>query len=394
MPRFSIRDVLWLTVVVALGMRPPPLDCTASAQEPAKRPESAAIIAKVYEKYGKVRSYHFEHTIRLHEAGAAREGVKVAEVTLVTISEKGKLPGTDIWSDAQKQKQFPLNLSRFYFAAKRKGADIVHACDGQTSWFFLGQTNEFKRGTGATTVLGPTAATMFTALHLAPLGRFVDQSLQVEQSLKDEAIEIGGERKECYVLEGTVKPQTRPKIPNERTTFPEEYNPVGMPTGIYMLFEMHGFGTAQEGRTLYLPPTGKTASVKFALWVDRRDSTVWQCRIVEKASKSAAKEPNRGDEEKLVTLELTDTFSVVKIDSAIDPGSYRFTPPADAKEVQEFTKTVPPTEEKWLRSSRQANNHALPPPHVADCAGLRSTRAGLGIFCIQGVAGLDVSHGN
>ena len=44
----------------------------------------------------------------------------------------------------------------------------------------------------------------------------------------------------------------------------------------------------------------------------------------------------------VVELQVTDTFTAVKMNAPLPDDLFRFTPPADAKEVREFTQRPPP----------------------------------------------------
>jgi hypothetical protein len=92
----------------------------AFAEVKPEKADAEAIIKKVREKYSTLDAYHFEHTIVVEEEQAGEKPLKIAEVTLVTASEKDKSPqrvfrgpkALDDWTDARESTVGDATSSR------------------------------------------------------------------------------------------------------------------------------------------------------------------------------------------------------------------------------------------------------------------------------------------
>ena len=224
------------------------------ARSEEAKPDAEAILKEVREKYNALQAYHFEHTILVEELKAGEKPQKIAEVTLITATERDKGPPRvfeglkprDLWADTQEKRQIPFNLERQRMEAKHARGDVVLACDGKTCWLFSGKTKEFKKGESLLKVLGPTAGTMYSALHGMPLMKFVDESLQSPKFVSEEEIKVGEERRACFVVEAVVKskPLPLPEGVDPPEFFPRDYNPLAGAAGVLTNLQIHGLAAS------------------------------------------------------------------------------------------------------------------------------------------------------
>lgn len=329
------------------------LSSNGYAQPNPGKPDAEAILKKVRETYTNLRGYHFEHTLVVEEIQEGQKPANIAEVTLVTASEmpagpprefEGQRP-VDEWGDAQKAKQVPHNLERCRLEVRYRRGDMVLASDGKTSWMFVGETNEFKKGERFLDVVGPTAGTMYSVLHFIPLMKFMNESLQSPKIIREEEIDVGHERKACYVLECIDKAPLLPLPPGEEP--PETLkgrNPLAGATAVLMHLQIHGLVDFKRG--MYLPPSDKAELPRMTLWVDAQDSIVWRTRLVEKTQRASFEALEDKAEGEPVEVQVTDNFSVAKINARLPDELFQFTPPEDAKEVRQFTQREPAEEKK------------------------------------------------
>jgi hypothetical protein len=311
-----------------------------------------AILRKVRETYGGLWSYHFQHTLVAEELKEGRKRAEIAEVTLVTASEKSPGPAqvfeglkpVDDWVNAQQAKRLPFNLDRRRFEVRHARGDMVEVCDEKTSWLYVGATKEYRKGERALDVSGPTAATMHAALHGIPLTPLIDESLKSPKLIREEEIEAGGKKRACYVLQCIVK--SPPLELPSGARVPEslrDRNPLAGATGIVMQLQIHGL--VEPGRGMYLPASDKAEWPSMTLWVDAQDSTVWRSQLVEKVQGVSV--PAQQDAVLENTeVHVTDSFSVIKINERLPDDLFRFTPPEDAKAVYQFTKRPPDARDK------------------------------------------------
>jgi hypothetical protein len=214
--------------------------------------------------------------------------------------------------------------------------DVILAGDGKAFWLYSGKTKEFKKGESQLRVLGPTASTLYSALHLIPFMKLMDDSLQSPAFAGEDEIKVGDKQKTCYVIKCIVNapPIALPEGVERPEILPKDFNPFAGAKGVLMSLQMHGLADL----TLYLPNGEKPEAPTITLWIDKEDSTVWRSQIVEKVQKSSAEAD--GDELKKVPVELraNDTYSIAKINEPLPKELFQFMPPEDAKEVSEFTK--------------------------------------------------------
>ena len=308
------------------------------AQEDAKQLTADQVIQKVRDKYGKLRSYHFEHSLLAEESAEDAKGTKIAEVKLISISENpGKAGIDDSWREMQSKGQVPFELNRMRLEATGQWGTFLLASEGEKRWAYNSKTQEYIEREGRM-ALGPTAATMFASLHVAPLSKYVDGSLQDAKLLDDEELKISKEVKPCYVVSGRIqlKEVELPAEIKSRKSFPKT-NPLQRVTGVLFLLQIHGF--AGKESLAYLP--SEDAQPQLQLWVDKQDFTIWQSRFTEAVRKHAF---DGKDEAKKVQLTVTDRFTVAKIDTDLPADLLRFKPPKEAKLVEQFTKQKAPDE--------------------------------------------------
>jgi outer membrane lipoprotein-sorting protein len=324
----------------------------SDAQPLAAKPGADALLKKVRDTYGGLSSYHLQHSLVAEELKEGGKRVKIAEVTLVTASEKSPrqaqvfegLQPVDDWVDAQQAKRLPFNLDRRRFEVRHWRGDIVEVCDGKTSWLYVGATKEYRKGERALDVTGPTAATMHAALHGIPLTALIDESLKSPKLIREEEIEADGKKRACYVLQCTVKSPPAELPPGiETPEFLRDRNPLAGATGIVMQLQIHGL--VEPGRGMNLPASDKAEWPSMTLWVDAQDSTVWRSQLVEKVQGVSMPAQQDAALEK-TEVHVTDSFSVAKLNERLPDDLFRFTPPKGAQEVLQFTRQSPEAMEK------------------------------------------------
>jgi outer membrane lipoprotein-sorting protein len=337
MCQMNTRHAGWIIVALALlsGALAPAQESSkspASKLQPSKsqekRPSADEVLQRVKDRYQKLDGYHFEHTLTFHTEAAGKKPVEVARARLITASQKQDDP-LGLWGEGP----FSFNLKRMRSEAIGKKFSFLMACDGETGWVYSSAGNQYIERPASRQLYGPTASTMFQAVHLAPLRRLCDGSLQEPKLLDDETLTIGQEKRVCYVLECQSKPPEL-ELPDGRKV----PSPLATSQGLLMLLMINGLS---EG-PMAGPGAGPSAPVQ--LWIDQASSAVWQIRQQEPAKtmmEPGAAEPGAaaaGD----AILTMLDQFTVARFNDEVQAEVFRFVPPPNANQVEKFEQAGKP----------------------------------------------------
>lgn len=288
----------------------------ARAQE--KRPSADDLLAKVAERYKKLEGYHFEHTLVVEQQVKGEKAKEIARVKLTTASERRDDPPR-LWDEGP----FSFNLKRMRLQADANKRQFLMACDGDQGWVYQSESNEYIERPANRPLYGPTAATMYQGVHLAPLCRFRDGSLRKPRLLDDETVAIGEQRYDCHVLECESRPVDM-ALPSGETV----PNPFSSASGLVALLTINGFA---EAPSLFKP--ADKAESNATLWVDKKVPIVRQGRYREAVQTAADGEDAEATETQLI---VTDQYQIANIDGKLAPEVFRFTPPAKATQVEKF----------------------------------------------------------
>jgi hypothetical protein len=226
--------------------------------------------------------------------------------------------------------------------------------DGKETWMYSPTRQEYMKGESLRDVTTSVSGSMLLALHLTPLTSLgLDKAAYADtyeegwsgaRLLPDEVIEIGGQRRSCYVVEATLKstglPLDRigPTAPS-----PSGAAPFATPSGYFMLLQIAG-GVAQAGgaggvSSMYVAPPPGTEPVVVRLWIDKERSLVVRRTVLERAIKLAAPaRPTDQPEQTAVQLQLTDTFTSVNTGSAVRDALFVFQPAVGDREISNIRK--------------------------------------------------------
>jgi hypothetical protein len=214
-----------------------------------------------------------------------------------------------------------------------KKFSFLMACDGETGWVYSSADNQYIERPASRQLFGPTASTMFQAVHLAPLSRLCDGSLQEPKLLDDDTLTIGQEKRACYVLECQSKPAEQ-ELP-DGSKVP---SPLATSQGLLMLLMINGLSEGPVVR----PAAGPSAPVQ--IWIDQATSAVWQIRQQEPAKTTiepGAPEPGGAAADDAV-LTMLDQFTLVRFNDEVQADIFRFVPPPKAKQVERFEQAGKP----------------------------------------------------
>ena len=89
---------------------------------------------------------------------------------------------------------------------------VVLVRDGQATWLYSSVRNEFVKGQATRDVASSVSSAMLLGVHMTPLMSFDEQQWTGAHLLESETLSFGGERRECDVVEASLKSQGVPLI--------------------------------------------------------------------------------------------------------------------------------------------------------------------------------------
>jgi hypothetical protein len=292
-----------------------------SNSQDAPKPDAAAVLARVRETYRNLRSYHFERILLVQEAGRDGTPATIAELTLTTATENAK-PQPD-------SEMVGINSDRLRLRTKTGRGEMLELCDGRTCWSYTSIKNEYMTGQTFRDVNSSVAGSMMLGLHLFTSSTVGEGVAPDARIIREEEIEVGGQRRTCYVIEGQIRP-----TPPSRT----ESKPPNLATfGVWWLASMVRLqGLAEPGRvTSYWPwpdenATGVGQPTTLTLWIDKHASVIVRSKMsAELYTRSADAAGLAGGK---VVVTATENFTVAALEAPPDD-VFRFTPPEGAREV-------------------------------------------------------------
>jgi outer membrane lipoprotein-sorting protein len=289
--------------------------------------EVRRVIEKVRANYSGLTVWQFEHNISIEEVVSGASPVKVVDVNLITANQG---PAASLGLN----RAMCAGLCRLEWSTAARGR-VVLVRDGQATWLYSSARNEFVKGPALRDVASSVSGPMLLSVHVFPLMSFDEQQWTKAVLLESQTIDVGGEQRECYVVEALLKsqgmsistPGTRP-APDEFAAFtPSGYLGV---LGLQALSSLIAPPATLSGA--YIAPAAGTAPPRALFWIDKERSLVLRRTITQSARKITPTMQSL-DSAPAVELRLTDRFSLAKTGSDVPETMFRFETPAGAKEV-------------------------------------------------------------
>ncbi len=300
----------------------------ASAQS-SIAPSLQEILDKVGETYGSLSSVQVENKIIVEETEKGAAPVKIADVTIIAAS-KGLVT---------KGRSLPSSI--FVIDITAGGVRILHGFDGTSAWFYSSKTQEYTTGPTPHSVVSSVSGSMMLSIAFASLIG-IDPQLWTSMRLAgSEIIQINGEKRDCHVIEGRIKPYVRPDMsigasPSSNATV----------STMHVLLRPSGFATGLASQSLTLgptyiyptltPPSQRPVSPHIRLWVDKERYLVLRSTVDEPALRVSpppiSTKGGQPRDAKYVDLRLIDTFTLVRIGDDVPSTLFHFEPPSGATE--------------------------------------------------------------
>jgi hypothetical protein len=314
--------IRWRKVVAVAVLCGMPTGAGAQVNSKEQASDANAVLSKARDTYRSLPGYHFERALIVHEAG--RDGGRnIAELTLTSATEDPKTgpDGTPFP---------PISADRLRLGLKTKQGETLQVCDGRTCWSYTSQNNEYMTGQTFRDVNASVGGAMLIGLHLSTFSSLTDGAIQNATILRQEEIEVGTERRNCYVVDGlTPRPILAGPGRSQRPAAPPTLGPWWLVSTLTLL------GLAEVPReTRYSPwldpkENADGEPTRITLWIDANTHLIVRSKMSAKVYRNAGPGPQTVDP---VDLTVTEGFTIAS-GKAPSEESFRFTPPAGAKEV-------------------------------------------------------------
>ena len=288
----------------------------------AAQPDAVAVLDKARETYRNLRSYHFERILVVQQAASDGRLAKIAELTLTTATENATRP-------ADGEMFSSINIDRLRLRTKTDGGEMVQLCDGRTCWSYTSKTNEYMTGQRFRDVNSSVGGSMLMALHQftsSTVGEGVTQDAKI---VREEEVEVGGERRSCYVIGA----QIQPILPSIKESRPPNPATLGV-TWLVSMLRLQGLAEQGQVPSFWPWPDENGAGVgqptALTLWIDKRAGIVVRSEMSAQLYKLRAAAAGQPVEK--VTVTATESYTIAAVQAPPDD-LFRFTPPEGAREV-------------------------------------------------------------
>ena len=312
-----------------------------SGQSPAGDAELQRILSRTRDTYATAAAWYFEHRISIEETDGSGSAVKLVDVSLVTANRVSPSRPAGITAAALCAERCRLSST----TTDRRTTLVVR--DGTNSWMYSSARGEYMKGATLRDIAMSVQGSLLLAAHLTPLGGLEGDAWSDVRRLGNEEVEIGGVRRDSYVVEATLKTnglRLDAMVRGERP--PPDVDLFSTPSGLVSLLQLQGLATVQSP-SFYFAADG-AAAAKVRLWIDqqsylilRRTTTQTAAKVVPSGEPAAAPPTTALPPTREVTLRLDHTFSRAAIADAVENALFTFNPPDGSREVPNIRATVP-----------------------------------------------------
>lgn len=330
-----LKSILFAGSVLLLVSAP----SNAPAQSPAGTPDdAAAVLEKVRVTYRKLRSYEFERTTKFVEKQDGKDPKEIAKLDFIAASDGA----TPLSKDSLV---LPLNPDRFQLSVKvGENKYILVSNEAEGWWCGPEEDKTHKTGKGILKS-GAISAHFLLPVHAFPFALLEEGVVQKARVVREEVIEVEGERRSCVVIEGTMKATYFDEFESKRGKLadaiargvlaigdlargvsppsPEIPRALGIDG---MLNVLNRYLIFVDLRAEYKP---KAAETQVTLWVDKTQHLLVKTTLSSTLRKLWIDEdkPVKQQQEE-VQVTMTDSFTRLKINEEVPKEMFRFVPPA------------------------------------------------------------------
>jgi len=271
----------------------------------------------VRETYAALTTWQFEHRISIEEAEGAKPAVKIADVSLVTAAAgpAGVSPQS-------------LCADRCRLESKTgSGATTLLVRDGTNTWLYSSARPEYMKGALVRDVMMSAPGAFLFGIHIEPLGGLEEKDSGEATVAGEDTINIDGERRECYVVETSLKTNGISVDGRGRVPTPDS-SLFSLPSTYYQLLQLYGMFPIQLP---YMAPAG-AALPRVRFWIDKQRYLVLR-RVTTQTTQKYSASPAQSQTMIDVSLRAVDTFSAARLGDKVQRSLFTFQPPAGSHEV-------------------------------------------------------------
>jgi hypothetical protein len=313
--------VIITTVTVGSGQVPP-------------QGELRRILDKVHDRYSNVRSWEFERRVLIEEIHDAAEPTVIRDVTIRTANEAAKEgpPGV-------RPESLCNALCRLEVSGRGGSLELINNHKG--TWLQL-STGEFTQGQSVRDVLSSVATSAWITVHSTPVNSLNEDEWQDSRLLSDEIIEVRGKKRDCYVVEATIKESALPfDLDKFRASSFDGFSRVLGMLATTSKIALPTLMANQPGDpSAYVGPTKDTDPVRARFWIDKETYLIVRRTILEESLKGVWKDDGvHLTGSKPVQLRLSDTFVAADVGMPLPETLFEFRPAGNVREVSDTAAT-------------------------------------------------------
>ena len=297
---------------------------------PAQGPnatEITRILGKLRQTYTTLPAWDVEHRIVIEGFPRGVGPVKLADIKLRTSNSEPAAGG-------QGLNGICAGRCRLEWETVERGR-VLLVRDGQATWLYSSARNEFVKGEALRDVASSVSSAMLLSVHMTPLRSFDEQQWTNVRLLESETLTFGGARRECYVVEASLKSQGVPWVTQPGSTPPVDPNMVFTAAGSLAQLGVQALSqiivAPVPGTVVYYASAQAGEFPRLRLWIDKERGLVLQRTVTENTRRFVRTAASTT--EIPVELRLTDTFTAINIGAAVPEALFRFEPPSEAKQV-------------------------------------------------------------
>jgi hypothetical protein len=282
--------------------------------------EIREIVRKVRDTYATLRSWEFSHNIVYEEFGNPPTLIRA-----VSTLTAGQVPNDT--PSGLNDRTICGALCRLHVTTE--SGRIVLVKDLDTTWL-SSSAYQFTKGVDLPDVVGSVAAAALAAIHLTSINSFREEDWDESRLLSDETIVVGGEQRDCYVLEATLKLSAVPLD----VTKPRASSIDAFWRAFSILATASRLPAAVGSDIAYVSQLTDAEPERVRFWIDKTTSLILRRTIFEQRLKGAweADGSIRLVDKKPVPVQMTATMTATTI--AQPPETlFQFHPDSNMREL-------------------------------------------------------------
>jgi outer membrane lipoprotein-sorting protein len=274
------------------------------------------VLERVAEKYTNLKAFDFEHKVVIEEGQSTVADLTLLSAARIASNATGPINETMCSADCVADTKSPQR-------------HVILMQSGGSAWLYTSDNQEYVTGRGLRSVSGSVSGPTILAMNMLPLMSMDPKQWNTPRLLPDEVLQVGTEKRDCYVLEATLKPGGMP-LPQQPGAPPPSPDSMGStPSMLLGILALQGMTSRSDA--FYFQAAANASAPRMRVWVDKQDFVIWKRTVDEPAQRMFAAAQSQADM-KPVELHMTDTYTVARTGDAVPASVFQFVPPPGSKE--------------------------------------------------------------